>query len=215
MIKQIFYCDRCGIEYKEPYVKKCGVNIRYIENDMDKQYGWEKDLCPVCAKTLADSIKGYFKLPETPVILQGAEDNPNLIVIATESGSGEIRFTIDGTDPRSNSSFTYTEPFEISSDVVVKAVVLSDRVYGEVAEKECTFVPEISAPIVSCENNLVSITSEDNTETYYTTDGSEPTEEGILYEGIFSIDHTITVKAVSYKDGKRSAITEHECVFDY
>lgn len=215
MIKKIYFCDRCGDEYEEPFVKKCDVNIPYIESGIDKQYVWEKDLCPVCAKTLADRIKGYFEVPAAPTILQGTEEHANYIVITSEV-EAEILYTTDGSDPReSDTRLLYSEPFEITENCTVKAVVDSDRIYGEVAEKECTFVPEISAPTVSCENNLVSITSEDNTETYYTTDGSEPTEESTLYEGIFSIDHTITVKAVSYKDGKHSAITEHECIFEY
>ena len=69
--------------------------------------------------------------------------------------------------------------------------------------------------MISCENNLVSIIGEEAAQTYYTTDGTEPTEESTLYTGIFSITETVTVKAVSMKDGKRSAVSEMECFFDY
>lgn len=35
--------------------------------------------------------------------------------------------------------------------------------------------------MISCENNLVSIVGEEETQTHYTTDGTEPTEENTFY----------------------------------
>lgn len=49
---------------------------------------------------------------------------------------------------------------------------------------------------------LLEIFGEDNTETYYTTDGSIPTKASILYDGKpIAISKTTFVMAVSYKDG--------------
>lgn len=109
----------------------------------------------------------------------------------------------------------YECPFDITADCVIKAVAEEDRLFSDVVEYEATFVPELIAPVISCENNFVSIVGEKETQTYYTTDGTEPTEESTLYTGIFLITETVTVKAVSMKDGKRSAVSEMECFFDY
>jgi len=41
---------------------------------------------------------------------------------------------------------------------------------------------------------------------YYTTDGTEPTEESELYEGAIAIDHPMTVKAVAIKNSIPSSV---------
>lgn len=214
MIKRIYYCDRCGAEYKEPLVKESSVDINYVDiDDTDKQYKWEKDLCPACGQDFKLFVESYFKKPEAPEILQVE----NVITINSNYlETVDVRFTTDGSDPKtSETSVIYTEPFVITEDCVVKAVVDNDGLYSEVAEKECIYVPDVAAPVISCENNLVSIVSDLGADTYYTIDGTDPTEESTPYEGIFSIDTSVTVKAISYKDGKHSSISELECHYEY
>ena len=31
MIKRIYFCDRCGVEYREPLVKESGVDLLFID----------------------------------------------------------------------------------------------------------------------------------------------------------------------------------------
>lgn len=211
MIKRIYYCDRCGAEYKEPLVKESSVDINYVDiDDTDKQYKFEKDLCPECGQDFKLFVESYFKKPEAPEILQVE----NVITISSDhAGMLQTRFTTDGSDPRIG--LIYTEPFVITEDCTIKAVVENDGLYSEVAEKECIYMPDVAAPVISCENNLVSIVSDLGADTYYTIDGTDPTEESTPYEGIFSIDTSVTVKAISYKNGKHSSISELECHYEY
>lgn len=215
MIKRIYYCDRCGAEYKEPYVKQSLVDILYVEDEKDKQLKWSKDLCPLCAKSLADHISEYLTKPEEPVIMQGEGELANTVVI-TSTTLHDIYYTTDGSSPTSSETRQkYESPFEITEDCLVKAVVEYDRLFSYPSERECHFTPEVATPTIACENNLVSIVGEEDAQIYYTTDGSEPTEESTLYTGLFSIIRTVTVKAIAIKDGKKSAVSELECHFDY
>lgn len=215
MIKRIFYCDRCGARYDEAYVKQALVDILYVEDEKDKQLKWSKDLCPACAKSLSEHITEYLTKPESPTIMQGEGELANTIAI-TSTTLYNIYYTTDGTNPAiSETRQKYEEPFEITSDCTVIAVVEYDRLFSYPAELECKYTPEVDTPVITCENNLVSIVGEEDSQIYYTTDGSEPTEESILYTGLFSIIRTVTVKAFAIKDGKKSAVSELECHFDY
>jgi len=211
MIKRIYFCDRCGAEYTEPLVKEASLELNYVDiDDTDKQYKWNKDLCPECGQDFKLLVEGFFKAPDAPEIVQEG----NVVTISSEHPqTAQIRFTTDGSDPRIG--WIYTEPFVITEDCTVKAVVENDGLYSEVAEKECIYEPDVAAPVISCENNLVSIVSDLGADTYYTIDGTDPTEESTPYEGIFSIDTSVTVKAISYKDGKHSSVSELECHYEY
>ncbi|MBQ9185319.1 MAG: chitobiase/beta-hexosaminidase C-terminal domain-containing protein [Bacteroidales bacterium] len=68
------------------------------------------------------------------------------------------------------------------------------------------------APAISGETPFhsiaqVTITGPDGAQIRYTVDGSSPTEYGILYTGPFSISRTVTVLAVSIKNGIYSEVT--------
>lgn len=217
MIKRIYFCDRCGVEYREPLVKESGVDLLFIDQGKDVRYKWLKDLCPQCAKNLAERIGEYFIKPANPTVYQGEAELANTIVITFENEVVyPVYYTLDGTDPMtSETRKLYECPFDITADCVIKTVAEEDRLFSDIVEYEATFVPELTAPVISCENNLVSIVGEEEAQTYYTTDGTEPTEESTLYTGIFLITETVTVKAVSMKDGKRSAVSEMECFFAY
>ncbi len=69
----------------------------------------------------------------------------------------------------------------------------------------------IAAPIITLEeNNMVSITHEDDADIYYTTDGEIPTTGSTQYSAPFEISDVTTVKAIAVLDGKESAVTTKE-----
>ncbi len=86
------------------------------------------------------------------LVLQGFESNiavaapaiscfENVVTITAEEGR-TIHYTIDGTEPTADSE-TYTEPFEITEDVTVKAIAVSK--FGRtstVAELFCKFLKD-------------------------------------------------------------------------
>lgn len=71
-----------------------------------------------------------------------------------------------------------------------------------------------ATPVISCSENMVTITSEDGAKVYYTTDGTDPTTSSTPYTAPFAITETNTVKAIAVADGKlASLVAEKECVW--
>lgn len=54
----------------------------------------------------------------------------------------------------------------------------------------------------------VTLKNDNNAPMYYTLDGSTPTTDSSLYEGIITLSDTTTLKAVSYANGKYSDVIE-------
>jgi hypothetical protein len=77
--------------------------------------------------------------------------------------------------------------------------------------------PSASAPTIKQSTNSNKITLEcgtDGATIYYTTDGSEPTENSTKYEGSFYIEKDCTIKAKAFKDGiDASAVVELEAKY--
>ena len=63
-----------------------------------------------------------------------------------------------------------------------------------------------ATPVISCSENMVTITSEDGAKVYYTTDGTDPTTSSTPYTAPFAITETNTVKAIAVADGKLTSL---------
>ena len=67
--------------------------------------------------------------------------------------------------------------------------------------------PIVATPVIEpasgtyAEAQTVTITAEEGTIVYYTTDGSEPTTASAVYSEPFTVSETATVKAIAMKDG--------------
>ncbi len=73
----------------------------------------------------------------------------------------------------------------------------------------------VAAPVIEGEEEFdgratVTITAEDGAKIYYTTDGSEPTEQSQEYTAPFDVTEATTVKAIAVKDGKASSVATKE-----
>lgn len=70
------------------------------------------------------------------------------------------------------------------------------------------------APVITCVDNVVTITAEEGATIYYTTDGEEPTLESAVYAEPFAITESCTVSAIALADGKvQSPITSASCTY--
>ena len=125
----------------------------------------------------------------------------------TEIG-GKIYYTTNGNDPRDPNSgrIEYKGELTIDATTTFKAVAFIGNLYSVVVEKTYTktpAAPEISpASCTFSEPFQVTITAAESGATiYYTTDGSNPTDQSTQYTGPFTVSTTTTVKAKAYVDG--------------
>ena len=77
-----------------------------------------------------------------------------------------------------------------------------------------THVASCAAPVIDCEDNIVTITAEEGATIYYTTNGDTPTTSSTQYDAPFSISADCTVKAFATADGKpQSVVAEKLCTY--
>lgn len=71
----------------------------------------------------------------------------------------------------------------------------------------CTnHIAACDAPVISCVDNIVTITAETGATIYYTTDGNDPTETSDVYTAPFEITETKTVKAIAVAEDKATSV---------
>lgn len=125
----------------------------------------------------------------------------------------EIHYTTDGSTPTAESTL-YTEPFAVDRNLVVKAIAVlpgSDLADSDVATLAINEF-KVANPRIDFVN-LEMVITPDQTEgvkTYYTLDGTEPTENSTEYKSPFRVSGNVTVKARSFKEGYTpSGISEY------
>ena len=92
---------------------------------------------------------------------------------------------------------------------------LYDGVIQMAAGGVCTsYMIACNAPVISCENNIVTIEAETGATIHYTTDGTDPTTTSAQYSAPFEITETKTVKAIAVADGKlQSVVASKVCIY--
>lgn len=73
--------------------------------------------------------------------------------------------------------------------------------------------PAIAAPVITCADNMVTITAEDADAVYYTLDGTNPTVSSTKYTAPFAITKNVTVKAIATKGTDVSNVTSFNATF--
>ena len=131
------------------------------------------------------------------------------VTISSSTPGSSIYYTLDGNDPDTTSS-VYTQPLKIEQTSTLKAIAIADGfLASDVAEEVYTIVvtPTLSAPTFTPDGGSfadsveVTITAEnENAAIYYTTDGSDPTNESFLFVSAISIYETTTLKAIAVLD---------------
>ena len=141
----------------------------------------------------------------------------NSVTLFTETDGAEIRYTLDGSEPTENSKL-YTGPFTIDDTTTIKAKAFKTDWFDS-ATATATFTREwytVETPMIEpTEAEFANVSQEvsiacatDGAAIYYTTDGSDPAENGLEYKHPFTIYKSCTVRAVAKKyDWKNSAET--------
>ena len=125
----------------------------------------------------------------------------NNIVTITAKDSLNIDYAIN-REPTHNTNYTnhYTKPFEISERCTIYAKVYIDaRNYSETASYQVRIL-KLSAPKILCEHNVVTMSSPEDADIFYTVDGTEPNVLSSLYKEPIRIDKDLEIRAFAVKD---------------
>ena len=125
----------------------------------------------------------------------------NNIVTITAKDSLNIDYAIN-REPTHNTNYTnhYTKPFEISERCTIYAKVYIDaRNYSETASYQVRIL-KLSAPKIVCEHNVVTMSSPEDADIFYTIDGTEPNVLSSLYKEPIRIDKDLEIRAFAVKD---------------
>lgn len=139
----------------------------------------------------------------------------NNIVTITAKDSLNIDYAIN-REPTHNTNYTnhYTKPFEISERCTIYAKVYIDaRNYSETASYQVRIL-KLSAPKINCEHNVVTMSSPEDADIFYTVDGTEPNVHSSLYKESIRIDKNLEIRAFAVKDGyENSEVTIVKCTY--
>ena len=143
------------------------------------------------------------------------------VAMYTATEEAAIYYTTDGTEPTENSE-RYTEAVTFSKDTVVKAIAVKQGIenspisVANVSIKTKTVEVEKTVEIEKVYAKAVTFTAEDAGEAgvkvamstategaaiYYTTDGTEPTENSERYTEAVTFSKDTVVKAIAVKQG--------------
>lgn len=138
----------------------------------------------------------------------------NTVTLVTENEAAVIHYTLDGSEPTEKSKL-YTGPFTIDDTTTIKAKAFkTDWFESETAT--ATFTREwytVETPSIEpAEAEFANVSQEvsiacatDGAAIYYTTDGSDPAENGLEYKHPFTIYKSCTVRAVAKKYDRRDS----------
>ncbi len=161
------------------------VEIYYEDENIEML---DRTIASITNEEVKERLSSY--LTEEPVFSEksGAFDHEFDLELSAEN-MGSIYYTLDGSDPTVNST-EYAAPIRIGEGkTTVRAVFVNIHgIAGSVREEtyEVSFaIPE--APVVKPESGsyslpeYISVDVPDGVNAYYTTDGSEPDAEALLY----------------------------------
>ena len=152
-----------------------------------------------------------FSIADSSVVGSGTK-----VTITTATDSAKIYYTTDGSTP-TEESLLYTTPIVLKDTITFKAFAVREGWISSNVARATYFVfrdtvndPDtVATPVFSMADSsllrmgttLAITTATEEAQIYYTTDGSTPTEEAILYTAPIVLDDTVTIKAFAVKEG--------------
>ena len=157
----------------------------------------------------------YYTLPKLDVVSFSPEPgnycSAQLITLSNEEGTS-IYYTL-GDEVPTDASTLYSEPLVLGeqSETMIQAIAYkAGYEASDVVEATYTITGQVATPTPSVDSGIypnpltITLASETiDSEIRYTTDGSQPTTESMLYEGVpFVVDNfsSLTIKALAVKE---------------
>lgn len=154
---------------------------------------------------------------EAPVYdLESGEYTEGQLLSFTKDDETIVYYTTDGSTPSADNGIIYSLPIEVNKSMQIKAVSTKFG-YGDSDVVELNYtLPEVNVPTASVESGeyddiiTVSLSSGDyNDDIYYTLDGSNPLEGGMLYTVPVNISKDTKLQAYTLRNGCISEIGEY------
>lgn len=188
-------------QYSEPIVIDSDVELKAVAFARDQ----------LSEVTVLNYVKDNSVLNDVQADHKSGKYDQPFDVILTAEREALIYYTLDGTEPTSE-SLPYKEPIEISTSTQLKVMAIKgsqqsnttifDYRLPEVPTKPTFSIEEM----VHYEGFQVEILGSSSGTTYYTTDGSEPTTDSKVYNEPLSINLSTQLKAVVVEDGLASEV---------
>ena len=149
--------------------------------------------------------------------------NTQSVTLTTTTEGASIYYTTDGnTEPTAEATLYVAEnPIAVATTTTIKAIAIKDEVSSEVAT--ATYTISVAAPVFTPTAGIypvgetLNVTLESATTAatiYYTTDGTDPTNQSTAYNAetpiTFTEVGTYTVKAIAINGENQSAIVTAE-----
>ena len=154
----------------------------------------------------AANTKKDIQAVGTPVISVSLADGVSTVSI-TASNSKKIYYTLDGSDPTTESTL-YTEPFELTTETTVKAFATGDGYTdSKIAEKVVTIAQQAAVPTVSVAQeagkSTVTLSSEiEGAKIYFNCNGATTVALSQEYTEPIVLTEPATIYALVVADGK-------------
>ncbi len=133
------------------------------------------------------------------------------VTITTTTSNPSIYYTTNGTEPSSTNGTLYSEPFDVTEETTIKAIVTRAGFMDSGVTTKTIY--KVATPSIQDNgDHAVSITTETEGATiYYTIDESDPNTLSIVYSGPLTENISgVTIKAIAVKDGMiNSAISSN------
>ena len=140
----------------------------------------------------------------TPV--EGTVSINTQVTLASLDENAQIYYTLDGSEPTIQNARLYTAPVLLTQDTVIKAICVVNGVSSTPRTFTYYVAPELTAPTPSIASGavvtsgtIVRLTAQNGSIIYYTTDGSNPKQDGAMSGSTVSImgkaGDTVTVNA--------------------
>lgn len=133
-----------------------------------------------------------------------------LVTLTPSSENSTIYYTTDGSKPDSNSE-VYENGIKLYSASTLRAAEFNkkgDKTASiKVSVKRRCSKATLAAEKVKGGFNVALFCATDGAKLYYTTDGSKPTTDSTLYEGVFTVKKGTEIRAIAVKSGwKKSTV---------